>query len=45
MEKNQIPANEIQAKWKKFLEVGNTTLKNEPDDKTMILGIYHGSIL
>ena len=45
MEKNQIPAHEIQAKWRKFLEVGNTTLKNEPDDKTMILGIYHGSIL
>jgi hypothetical protein len=45
MEQNQIPAHEIQAKWKKFLELGNTTLKNEPDDKTMILGIYHGSIL
>lgn len=30
----------IQEKWAKFLLEGNPKLKNEPDDKTMVVGIY-----
>ncbi|MDX2303741.1 MAG: protein phosphatase 2C domain-containing protein [Microscillaceae bacterium] len=30
----------IQEKWGKFLLEGNSKLKNEPDDKTMVVGIY-----
>ncbi|EDN67476.1 conserved hypothetical protein [Beggiatoa sp. PS] len=33
------PYNEIQAKWHSFLTAGNQTLKDESDDKTMILGV------
>jgi len=33
------PYNEIKAKWHSFLTSGNQTLKDEPDDKTMILGV------
>lgn len=39
MHQNQVPQEEIQQKWKSFLEAGNEGLKNEPDDKTLILGI------
>lgn len=30
---------EIEAKWERFIESGSEKLKNEPDDKTMILGV------
>lgn len=30
---------EVNNNWKKFLESGNEGLKNEPDDKTLILGV------
>lgn len=36
---SQATAEEIDAKWQRFIESGNEKLKNEPDDKTMILGI------
>lgn len=36
---SQVTTDEIDAKWKRFIESGNEKLKNEPDDKTMILGI------
>lgn len=36
---SQVTAEEIDAKWERFIEGGNEKLKNEPDDKTMILGI------
>ncbi len=39
----QIPAiaqtADVNEKWKSFLENGTESLKNEPDDKTMILGM------
>jgi len=39
MHQNNLSAEEINQKWKNFLEMGNEGLKNEPDDKTLILGI------
>ncbi|MDD6831597.1 MAG: PP2C family serine/threonine-protein phosphatase [bacterium] len=30
---------ELKVKWPKFIKSGNKSFKNEPDDKTMILGI------
>lgn len=33
------PSVDIQDSWKNFLEAGTDGLKNEPDDKTMIIGI------
>ncbi len=41
MYQNKLSDEEIKAKWEKFIEGGNEGLKNEPDDKTMILGIFH----
>jgi hypothetical protein len=35
----QLPPEEIDLKWKSFVESGNEKLKNEPDDKTMIVGV------
>lgn len=32
-------ANDNKLRWKKFLENGNESLRNEPDDKTMIIGV------
>ena len=34
---------QIEEKWAKFLLEGNQKLKNEPDDKTMVVGIYLAS--
>lgn len=34
----------INEKWEKFLENGLESLENEPDDKTMILGLKHGNL-
>jgi len=36
---SQVVTEEIAAKWERFIEGGNEKLKNEPDDKTMVLGI------
>lgn len=36
---NREEIEEINAKWRRFIESGSEKLKNEPDDKTMILGI------
>lgn len=36
---NQVAPEEINAKWQAFIEGGSEKLKNEPDDKTMILGV------
>lgn len=33
------PYEEIMAKWRGFIESGNEGLKNETDDKTMVLGV------
>lgn len=35
----KLPKEEINNKWRQFIKSGNEGLKNEPDDKTMILGI------
>jgi len=34
------PEADIKAKWKKFLMSGTQGLKNESDDKTMILAVF-----
>jgi hypothetical protein len=34
-----VPPAEIDSKWREFLGNGSEGLKNEPDDKTMILGV------
>ncbi|MDM8555631.1 PP2C family serine/threonine-protein phosphatase [Desulfococcaceae bacterium HSG7] len=39
MKENKMPVVEISEKWKIFLEKGNKGLTNEPDDKTMIIGL------
>lgn len=39
MRQENVTEEEMNAKWKKFLEVGTSSLKEESDDKTMILGI------
>jgi hypothetical protein len=39
MQKKGAKPAEIQEKWGKFLHEGNDKIKNEPDDKTMILGV------
>lgn len=39
---SQTPKEEIDAKWQRFIESGNEKLKNEPDDKSMILGALVG---
>lgn len=35
--------DEIKEKWAKFIESGTEGLKNEPDDKTLILGIFQST--
>lgn len=35
----KMPFGDIQKKWHKFVENGNVNLANEPDDKTLILGV------
>lgn len=35
----QLPSNNIQQKWTNFVENGNIGLANEPDDKTLLLGV------
>lgn len=35
----ELPREEISQKWRTFLEKGTPGLRDEPDDKTMILGI------
>ncbi|MEM7369739.1 MAG: PP2C family serine/threonine-protein phosphatase [Bacteroidota bacterium] len=37
MAKENIPAEDIEAKWQTFIQKGNRTLIEEKDDKTMIL--------
>lgn len=39
MYENKVPINDITSSWHKFLESGTPGLKNEADDKTLILGI------
>ncbi|MCU0443352.1 MAG: protein phosphatase 2C domain-containing protein [Microscillaceae bacterium] len=39
MQKKGAKSSEIQEKWLKFLNEGNEKIKQEPDDKTMILGV------
>ncbi|MBI4929911.1 MAG: protein phosphatase 2C domain-containing protein [Bacteroidetes bacterium] len=39
MVQNNIAVRDANLKWEKFIEEGIEGLKNEPDDKTMILGI------
>lgn len=39
MHKNKLEPKAMKAKWAKFLTEGNAKLKNEPDDKTMIIGV------
>jgi len=39
---NQAAREEIDAKWRHFIECGNEKLRNELDDKTMILGALVG---
>ncbi|RKZ92577.1 MAG: hypothetical protein DRR19_03850 [Candidatus Parabeggiatoa sp. nov. 1] len=39
LEKAGTPVDEVQAKWQHFLNNGNQTLTDEPDDKTMVLGV------
>ena len=39
MRTENAQSSEIEAKWKAFLEAGTSGLTNEPDDKTMILGV------
>lgn len=39
MDKENMPEKEMQKKWKIFLEKGTKGLENEPDDKTMIVGV------
>jgi hypothetical protein len=39
---DQVQVEEANEKWKKFIECGTKGLENEPDDKTMILGILIG---
>lgn len=39
MHNHKVPFQEALGEWKKFLEEGTKGLKDEPDDKTLILGI------
>ncbi len=39
MHESRLSVLEANDKWRKFIEEGNTGLKEEPDDKTMILGV------
>jgi hypothetical protein len=32
--------DEVQKKWANFLTSGTQSLSNEPDDKTLILGVF-----
>jgi len=43
MKQNSLTDEEIKGKWNKFLREGNERIKNEPDDKTMIVGAYFPS--
>jgi hypothetical protein len=38
--KSSSPDTEVAEKWKNFIESGTTGLVNEPDDKTMIIGVF-----
>ncbi|EAY27866.1 PP2C family serine/threonine-protein phosphatase [Microscilla marina] len=40
MKQSRMTDDEIKGKWNKFLREGNEKIKNEPDDKTMIIGAY-----
>lgn len=40
MKQSHLTDAEIKGKWNKFLREGNERIKNEPDDKTMIIGAY-----
>jgi serine/threonine protein phosphatase PrpC len=39
MSEENVPNVEIQAKWESFLKQGTSGLLEEPDDKTMIIGV------
>jgi hypothetical protein len=39
MYQSKIPLNDIISEWQKFLEEGTEGFKEEPDDKTLILGV------
>jgi len=39
--KDKIALKEQEKKWANFISEGNVSLKNEPDDKTMILGVLY----
>lgn len=39
MYQKNLQAQDMKEKWSKFLAEGNNKLKNEPDDKTMIIGV------
>lgn len=38
--KSKISDTAIREKWSMFIEAGNSGLKNETDDKTMIIGVF-----
>ncbi len=39
MKKENLTQEEMLAKWSKFVKEGTPKLKNEPDDKTLIIGV------
>ena len=39
MKKEGLTSDEINQKWSNFVKAGTEKLKNEPDDKTLILGV------
>jgi hypothetical protein len=41
MIRDKIKPRTMQAKWEKFLQSGNEKIALEPDDKTMVLGVWH----
>jgi hypothetical protein len=41
LKREGLPQEDIKQKWEAFLEGGTSGLKDESDDKTMILGILN----
>ena len=39
MVQNKVPNEQINSNWIKFVESGTEGLKNESDDKTLIIGV------
>jgi hypothetical protein len=40
MKNDGLDENILKEKWKLFLQNGTASLSNEPDDKTLVIGVF-----